>query len=61
MTDGTMSLFADDLLLYRPIQTATDYINLQVDIDNLCFVVNASKCKFMVIPGRGNQTSQLQH
>ena len=25
LSDGTMSLFADDLMLYRPIYSATDY------------------------------------
>ena len=25
LSDGTMSLYADDLMLYRPIYSATDY------------------------------------
>jgi len=29
LSDGTMSLYADDLMLYRPIYSATDYHLLQ--------------------------------
>ena len=36
LSDSTMSLYADDLVLYRPIHSATDYHLLQIDIDNIC-------------------------
>jgi len=35
LSDGTMSLYADDLMLYRPIYSATDYHFLQMDMDKL--------------------------
>ena len=56
LSNGTLSLFADDLLLYRPIQKLVDYQYLQTDIDSLCdwsddnhLQFNGTKCKFMVI------------
>ena len=33
---GSMLLYADDSMLYRPICTPDDYIQLQMDIDKLC-------------------------
>ena len=33
---GSMLLYADDSMLYRPIRTPDDYIQLQMDIDKLC-------------------------
>jgi len=36
LSDGTLSLFADDMLLYRPIRSPVDYQHLQIDIDCLC-------------------------
>ena len=32
LSDGTLSLFADDMLLYRPIRSPVDYYHLQIDI-----------------------------
>ena len=59
LSDGTMSLYADDLMLYRPIQSATDYHFLQMDIDNLCvwsddnlLKFNSRKCKYIIISRR---------
>ena len=56
LSNGTVSLFADDLLLYRPIEKLVDYQYLQTDIDSLCdwsddnhLQFNGTKCKFMVI------------
>ena len=56
LSNGTLSLFADDVLLYRSIQKPVDYQHLQIDIDNLCewtddnhLQLNRTKCKFMVI------------
>ena len=36
LSDDTMSLCADDLMLYCPIYSATYYHLLQMDIDKLC-------------------------
>ena len=54
-----MSLYADDLMLYRPIYSATDYYLLQMDIDNLCvwsddnlLKFNGRKYKYMIISRR---------
>ena len=54
-----LSLYADDLMLYRPIQSATDYHFLQMYIDNLCvwsddnlLKFNGRKCKHMIISRR---------
>ena len=47
LSDDNMSLYADDLMLYRPIYSATDYHLLQMDIDRLKF--NGRKCKYMTV------------
>ena len=59
LSDGTMSIYADDLVLYRPIHSATDYHLLQIDIDNVCvwsddnhLKFNGRKCKYMIITRR---------
>ena len=56
LSDGTMSLYADDILLYRPIYTPTDYHHLRGDVHNLCtwtdrnsLKFNANKFKYMII------------
>ena len=56
LSNGTLSLFADDVLLYHSIQKPVDYQHLLIDIDNLCewtddnhLQLNRTKCKFMVI------------
>ena len=56
LSDDTMSLYADDLTLYRPIYSATDYDLLEMDIDKLCvwsddnlLMFNGRKCKCMTI------------
>ena len=36
LSDGSMTLFADDIILYRPICTPADYSLLQLDIDDIC-------------------------
>ena len=53
---GNMSLFADDIMLYRPVRNATDYVILQSDIDKVSvwtesnyLQFNAQKCKYMTI------------
>ena len=47
-----MTLFADDIMIYRPIRTPEDFTMLQADIDNLTSLTeqnflqfNAEKCK----------------
>jgi len=56
LSDGTMSLYADDIVLYRPIYTPADYHQLQGDVNNLCtwtdgnnLKFNVTKCKYMII------------
>ena len=51
-----MTLFADDIMLYRPIYTPADYSRLQQDNDDICtwttnnlLKFNYNKCKYMVI------------
>jgi len=56
LSDGSMTIFTDDITLYRPIYTAIDYDLMQMDIDSLCswtdnnlLCLNAIKCKYMII------------
>ena len=56
LMEGNMSLFADDIMLYRPVRNATDYAILQSDIDKISvwtesnyLQFNAQKCKYMTI------------
>ena len=56
LSAGSMTLYADDILLYHPISTSSDFHFLQEDINNLCswtddnyLNFNASKCKYMII------------
>ena len=58
---GSLILYADDILLYRAIQSDTDYKLLQRDIDklyiwseenHLCF--NPTKCKYLIISRKCN-------
>ncbi len=57
ISDGSqLVLYADDLLLFRPISNSSDYCCLQDDIAaietwtlNNCLQFNASKCKYMTI------------
>ena len=59
LSDSTMSLYANDLMLYRPIQSAIGYHFLQMDIDNLCvwsddnlLKFNGRKYKYIIISRR---------
>ena len=56
LSDGCMTLYADDILLYRRIRTQSDYSLLQQDVNKLQtwfsqnhLELNISKCKYMVI------------
>ena len=35
LSDGTLILFADDIVIYRPIRDASDFMLLQGDIDTI--------------------------
>ena len=57
---STLVLYADDILLYRPICTSEDYFFLQRDIDSISnwastnkMTFNTSKCKSMLISRKG--------
>ena len=59
LTAGNLSLYADDILLYRPIQNIEDIAFLQNDVTKLCswtndnlLDFNAIKCKYMLISKR---------
>ena len=56
LTSGSLILYADDILLYRPIHSQHDFDLLQHDIDALqtwcsrnVMTFNVSKCKYMII------------
>ena len=58
LTAGNLSLFADDILLYRPIQNIEDFAFLQNDVTKLCswtnhnlldFKMQSNACKYMLI------------
>ena len=57
-------LYADDILLYRPICTSVDYFMLQQDIDSISkwtsiifMTFNCGKYKFMLVSRKRNNTS----
>ena len=59
--ESHLALFADDMLLYRPIANESDFSSLQKDIDSISDWVdrnhlqfNVQKCKFMHITRRTN-------
>ena len=56
-----LSLYADDILLYKIISSTEDYVHLQYDIDQVygwsaanLMTFNASKCKCMLVSRRRN-------
>ena len=56
LSDGTIVLYADDMVLYRPIYSYEDYWLLQQDINAIAMWIadnhlqfNTSKCKYMTI------------
>ncbi len=56
LPDGTVVMFADDMVLYRPIRSDHDFLLLQRDINaisnwisNLHLQFNGKKCKYMVL------------
>ena len=58
LTDGSkLIMYADDILLYKPISHPVDYNGLQTDIDTIqdCISINhltliPQKCKYLIIP-----------
>ena len=63
LTAGTMSLYADDIMLYRLIRSQIHFLALQVDVDSLCIWTdenhlnfNCVKCKYMVISRKRQPT-----
>ena len=62
-----VTLYADDMLLYRPISCPQDYVDLQNDIDTIASWVranylsfNISKCKYMAITRKHKSVSLLR-
>ena len=62
-TGSKISLYADDMLLFKTIKSNTDYNDLQQDIDSLnrwvttnYLTFNDSKCKYMLLSRRKNPT-----
>ena len=58
-SDSDVTLYADDLSLFRPIRSPEDYDRLQEDINNLATWVtaslltfNAMKCKYLLLSRR---------
>ena len=58
-----ISLYADDMMLFKIINSNADYIDLQNDIDGLNYWVTAnhltfssSKCKYMIISRKKNSS-----
>jgi len=56
LSDRSMTLFADDVIVYQPIYTIADFHLLQTDVDKLCnwtdnnvLKFNSRKCKYMII------------
>ena len=63
LSNSSMSLYADDLLSYRTIQSPTDYQTLQAEIDSLSnwisshkLQLNCDKCKCMFVTHKRNST-----
>ena len=63
LSNSSMSLYADDLLLYRTIQSPTDYQTLQAEIDSLSnwisshkLQLNCDKCKCMLVTRKRDST-----
>ena len=64
---STMVAYADDLLLYKPVESNADYNRVQEDVTTIDYwmsynflTLNATKCKHMVITrSRSHQCPQL--
>ena len=56
LSNGSLLLYADDIVLYCPIYCQEDYNSLRNDVDSLCDLtssaflnLNAAKCEYMLI------------
>ena len=56
ISSGSLTVYADDLVLYRTVCSSSDFRLLQQDIDNISswtsvnhLMLNSTKCKYMVI------------
>ena len=63
LSNSSMSVYADDFLLYRTIQSPTDYQTLQAEIDSLSnwisshkLQLNCDKCKCMLVTRKRDST-----
>ena len=66
LSNCSMRLYADDILLYRPIHSPTDYQALQADIDALSDWIsahklqfNCDKCKCMLVSRKRDPTMPI--
>ena len=66
LSNCSMRLYADDILLYRPIHSPTDYQALQADIDALSDGIsahklqfNCDKCKCMLVSQKRDLTMPI--
>ena len=64
LSDETIVLYADDMVLYRPIYTYEDYWLLQQDINAIATWItdnylqfNTSKCKYMLISEKSKRVT----
>ena len=56
ISDGSLLLYADDIVIYRTIHSSGDYLHLQNDVNAVTDCVSSSllnlnpaKCKYMII------------
>ena len=66
LCDGTLILFADDIVIYRPICNARDFLLIQNDTDtisvwikNNLLMLNVLKCKQMIISRKQHPVAPL--
>ena len=61
LSDGTLSQFADDMLLYHPIRSPVDYQHLQIDIDCLCDWTDLKYLQFLVLCTKKKKKIKLEY
>ena len=69
LNSGTqITMYADDLLLYREINCPEDYLKLQQDVNRIAnwvdvnkLTLNSKKCKYMIVSGFVEGQSQAVH
>ena len=66
LSDGTLILFADDIVVYRPIRNSSDFMQLQNDVDTISNWINSNfltpnvqKCKQMMITRKKHPTTAV--